>query len=281
MHRPLNQLIDFNDFEIYAKALVNSKDVDPVYPFLKEVIAVEGFNPVDAVFWYGYFYSIESMVRFLRHEISFAEAKYGIERGRTPQVRRPENMAKTVKAWNDANMLKVASEASNSREFAAFLTKTVPYFGGWVSYKYTELFEKVLGYTNLAPSDMNVAAGNVNGNGGPCGGLRCLYGPTVTYTTAIVPEWEELGKTLSAKWGYDLGEIETVLCKYRKLTAGNYYIGHDIAELKHCEGLWSPEKFKSMMLNAGFHESLWSGGLVKKNKIEYKKNRLILNSQFA
>lgn len=280
VHRPLQSLVDFNDFEIFSKALVNSNDVDPVYPFLKNIIKYEGFDPVQAVFWYGYFYSIESMVKLLRGEITFEEARYGIERARTPQVRISTNKERTLSAWKALEPAKYAQKASCSREFAEFI-KQVPYFGGWVSYKYTELFEKTLGFSNLAPKDMNIAAGDVNGNGGPCGGLRWLYGIDQKYTRDVIPEWEALGVTLAHKWGFDLGEVETCLCKYRKLRAGKYFVGHDIQEFTHLHGLWTPAVFKTLMRESGFDETLFRDGFVKENKMMYKRNSVIVNAQYA
>lgn len=281
-HRPLENLIDFKNFEIYSKALVNSKDVDPVYPFLKQIIHKEGFNPEEAVFWYGYFYSISSMVKLLRGEIVFEQARYGIERGRTPQIRIGTNKEKTLSAWKTIRPMEFAREAKNSREFANYL-RQVPYFGGWVTYKYTELFEKTLGFSNLAPTDMNISEGDVNGDGGPCGGLRHLYGISETYSSAIVPEWESLGKTLSERWGYDLGAIETCACKWRKMRVGKYYIGHDICEFTDdsVRSLWRENDFIDLMKSAGFQEEIWEHGFVKENQKMYKEQGVIINSHFA
>jgi len=280
MHRPLAELENFQLFEEFSLALVKSKDVDPVYPFLKNVIALEGFNAEEAIFWYGYFYSIESMVLLLRGAKTFSECKFGTERGRTPQIRRLENMQKTQAAWLAAGVTKRAETAQTGREFAEFI-KTMPYFGGWVSYKYAELFEKTLGYTNLQPSDMNVAEGDPNGDGGPCGGLRALYGRRHTYSSAVFKEWEMLGQTLSARWGFDLGEVETSLCKYSKLLNGKYYIGHDVAEFTHLEHLWGKASFERLMTNTGFDTSLWVPGFVKTHKKAYKEHGTLINNNFA
>lgn len=279
-HRPLSQLHDFEVFETFSKALVNSNDVDPVYPFLAHIIRHEGFDPEEAVFWYGYFYSIESMVKLLRGQINFEEAKYGIERGRTPQIRDPKNKERTLSAWKSAKPTEFAARATSSREFAEYL-RQIPYFGGWASYKYTELFEKTLAFDNLAPTDMNVAEGDVNGNGGPCGGLRWLYGIEDKYTSAIVPEWEALGVTLSRRWGYDLGQVETCLCKYRKLKVGNYFVGHDIQEFTHLKSLWSESVYRKLMEDSGFDERIFRDGFVKKHKRLYKDTGRILNSEYS
>lgn len=280
MHRPIENLQNFQIFEEFSLALVHSKDVDPVYPFLKNIITLEKFDPEMAIFWYGYFYSIESMVLLLRGEKQFLECKFGTERGRTPQIRRIENMQKTYHAWLKAAPSSVAQKAKTGREFAEFI-KTMPYFGGWVSYKYTELFEKVLGFTNLAPTDMNIAAGDPNEDGGPCGGFRALYGKNSKYSASVFPEWEALGVTLSKRWDFDLGEVETCACKYSKLLNGKYYIGHDVAEFTHLTHLWDKQTFEKLMSDSGFDKSLWSSGFVKSSKRAYKDHGNLLNNNFA
>jgi hypothetical protein len=222
------------------------------------------------------------MVRLLRGEITFEQARYGIERGRTPQIRAVENKNKTLSTWNEIRPGEFAKEATCSREFAQFL-RQVPYFGGWVTYKITELFEKTLGFDNLAPKDMNIAEGDVNGDGGPCGGLRHLYGLEERYTSDIVPEWEWLGKTLSERWGFDLGAVETCLCKWRKMKVGKYYIGHDICELTGhgVRSLWNENTFVDLMQASGFEESIWAEGFVKNHSKVYKEQGVILNSHFS
>ncbi len=280
--RTFEHLRDFKNFEVYAKALVESKDVDPVYPLLKEIIRFEGFDPTEAIFWYGYFYSISSMVKLLRKEIDFSQAKFGTERGRTPQVRRPENMAKTLAAWHRADVLIAAREAKNARVFANTVILPIPYFGNWVSYKYTELFEKVLDFTNLAPTDMNLEGADLNDHSGPCGGLRKLYGEDdAIYPRSMVAEWETLGQQLSQHWGYDLGQVETILCKGYKWIEGKYYVGHDIAEFKHLESLWSPQDFETLMSRAGFDAILWEEGVLNPRKRLYKDSGIIYNQHYA
>jgi hypothetical protein len=277
-HRSLTDLNKFQDFELYAKSMIACKDADPVYPFLKEVIKKEGFELTSSIYNYSYFYSIESMVRLQRNECNFFQCKFGTERGRTPQVRRFENYMKSWLAYEKSVILPRSYTVGSGREFAELLKESVPYYGHWVSYKITELFEKVGGFTNLAPADMNIEGSDLNGTSGPVGGLRVLYGEDTVYGQSIVPEWEALGKTLAARWSVDIAEVESLLCKFRKLVAGKYYVGHDVAELKHLEHLWTPSEFKDMIQSAGLDYAVCNQGLVKNNKSVYATTGVIVNA---
>lgn len=277
MHRPLNELHLFDDFEKYSRSMIFLNDIDPVYPLLKQIIKKEGFDPEKAVFWYSYFYSIESMVKYLRNEIDFTEAKYGIERGRTPQVRVTENKNKTVNAWNSRNWDQIARECRNGREFAERV-KEIPFFGHWVSYKITEIFAETLDYKNLKPNDMNLENADLSKTSGPTGGLRVLYGMDEVFDKSIVPEWEDLGRTLAARWNIDIGEVESLLCKFYKVVDGRYVIGKDVNEFIHLSHLWPEKEFIDLMESCKFHPRLLEKTYTAKESSIFKKTGVLMNS---
>lgn len=185
-------------------------------------------------------------------------------------------MQKTLTAWQQANITKVASEAENGRQFAEFL-KTIPYFGNWVSYKITEVFAETLDYQNLKPNDLNITTSELDGTGGPVGGLKVLYGIENTYSKEIIPEWEALGKTIASTYSCSIGEAESLLCKFYKLYDGRYYPGHDVAEFSSLELTLGQEKYKKIVNSCGFHSELLKVHDHKVANRAYLKERKIVN----
>jgi len=280
----MHQLFNYGDFEKASLALIQTKDVDPVYPFLQKIIQHEKFDPETAVFMYVYYYSIESMIHFMRMVSDSTETvcfnkitKFGMERGRTPQVRRLENFQKAYQRWLEIKPLLVTKEHNfdSGRE----LFKTIPYFGDWACYKICEVLDQTLGYNNLRIHGLGIENSDPNKNTGPIFGLRYLYGIDQKYDRKILTKWEEFGWELSKKWSAPIGQVESCLCKVPKiLHKGSYVIGHDINEflaLKKPE-IFSDKDFWNLIDSCQFDHKFLQHHFTQKEKTAYIKNKQLL-----
>lgn len=263
VHRPVDSLRRWPDFRRYALALVATRDVDPVYPLLAEIVRREGFEPEWFAFVYVLYYSLGSAVRFCR---AVPEAKrfeparwrdvaairhFGVERRGTQRVAAHQRAA--LSAWREAAPdVRKWQARGDSLAFRRLLAH-LPLMGDWASFKLCEVTEKALGFKNLAPQTMEIAARPVNGSVGPAGGCRELYGAEATYPPSVAREWEALGRTLCGALDTGLGEVETALCKWAKVVKGQYFIGHDIHEFVALKPLWDAPTYNAMMRACGFH----------------------------
>lgn len=297
MNKPLYKMLDFDAFETYAHALVQSLDADPVYHLVPKIIEAEGFEATWFVFVYTAFYSLESAVLFCRRfptrqtynrraHIDWPDAprKFGAERRGTSRVvqLQAEAFETYVQPKVQAELAAMATGA-DQLQMRQWLEQ-LPLVGGWAAFKLTELFEKALGHPNLAPLNMGLADRDPNSSRGPQGGCRMLYtlDASVRFPKCISREWEELGVTLSERWGYDLGLVETALCKWAKVRKGQYFIGHDIYEFTHLRGLWSLPAYTRIMLRSGFDPRFWAQPIdVPKQRRMFRDRKLLLNDDFA
>lgn len=294
-HRPLSTLVDFKTFDTYARALVHSRDVDPVYCLVPQIIAREGFEADWFVFVYAAYYSLASAVAVCRkvpsasafepgyfaRELSGVRA-FGVER--RGKQRAQTSLAKAFAAYRERqrDLLRCAASGSHASFQAAL--RVLPFQGDWAAFKLCELHEKALGRANLAPGDMGLAARDVNSSRGPQGGCRALYSldPATRYGREIAEQWEALGRTLAARYGFDLGEVETCLCKWAKVLKGQYFIGHDIHELGALAPLWPKKTFISLMARAGFDRRLWAEPIdVRRARGAFAREGILLNSAYA
>lgn len=158
----------------------------------------------------------------------------------------------------------------------------LPFHGEWSSFKIAELFEKSLGYSNLAILDLGLDGKDPNKNDGPVGGLRWLYGRDHQYSKDIYPIWNRYGENLAKAWGVGMGEVETCFCKWHKMMTGKYWVGHDIAEFVELKKIMDPAVYRDIM-GENFDERLWKdiGMFPKHLRKTYQKEGKILNSEFA
>jgi hypothetical protein len=280
----MHQLFNFEDFERASLALIETKDVDPVYPFLQKIINHENFEPETAVFMYVYYYSIESMVHFMREtnhkspsEVFKMVSRFGMERGRTPQVRRLENFELAFRQWEKIKpALQTKQHDFNSgRE----LFKTIPFFGDWACYKICEVLDQTLGYENLRINGLGIENSDPNKNTGPVFGLRYLYGIDQKYKKEILTEWEALGWELASKWKAPIGQVESCLCKVPKiLHKGSYVVGHDINEFLALNKpeLFLENVFWELIDSCEFDRKFLQFHFSQKEKTAYVKNKQLL-----
>lgn len=103
--------------------------------------------------------------------------------------------------------------------------------GRWAAYKHCEVLRRVNGMPLEAP-DMGHQFSS-----GPRQGLATLYGDLEGQTSAVIAELDRRGLDLQKRLVrrglvVDIEELETILCNWKSLLKGKYYVGHDIDELQ-------------------------------------------------
>lgn len=289
----------FKDFDIYGRALIASKDCDPTYPVIRDIIKLEGFEPEWFAFVYVAFYNLESAIKMCRifptskdyTAAEFLEARaiitrFGHERRGTN--RSPANQAamlsevvEFIAIINEHKYGGLESPMLDSNEDFRECVSVLPFHGVWASFKIAEIFEKSLGYKQFKINDLGIDGKDVNSNDGSIGGLRWLFGREEQYSQDFIPFWNRFGTNLAKAWGVDIGEVETCLCKFHKLSSGKYFIGHDIQEFVELYGVLGTDNWKVIMRQ--FDDRFW----VRHNKIDtpskktYLKTGEILNADYA
>jgi hypothetical protein len=295
----------YKDFELYSRALIESKDCDPVYPFIKDIIKEYNFQPEWAVFIYVAFYNLESMIRmcermptvnewnpklFKALRLSGKLRKFGHERRGTQRIIENQiNMFDNIICFIDwfEDLEGNAMDFRITNEDFRKEIERLPNHGSWTAYKLAELFEKSLGRKYLEILDLGIDDKDFSRNDGPLGGLRHLFDPTPDRSTKFdktywLPIFNKFGEELSKGWGVDMGEVETCLCKWHKMKTGNYWVGHDIAEFIELEEVMGAERYQKLM-SKNFDERFWYHykGFPKHLKNIYKETGSIVQSDFA
>ncbi|MBV8125202.1 MAG: hypothetical protein JO370_14145, partial [Paucibacter sp.] len=207
--------------------------------------------------------------------------KFGHERrGTARNVLVQEIMFKDIIQFIDTWMIEVLSK--DNQHFRNRLQTNLSNHGGWASFKIAELFEKSLGYTQLAIPDLGLEGRDPNSTDGPVAGLRWLYGFDNHYDKDYFEVWNKFGANLAREWGVDIGEVETCLCKFHKLRTGKYYVGHDIDEFYDLSHVLDRKTYEQTMSDI-FDERTWKGrtGVRKSDKSAYLKTGRILGSEFS
>lgn len=290
------------DFEIYSRALIESRDVDPVYPLVKSIIEHYRFEPEWFIFCYVAFYNLESVIKFceefpnsrtfdpgkfmkLRQTGKFS--KFGHERRGSCRI--PNNQVKIfqegvdfVSAIHDHVSGRVESQFLDSNRDFRDNIESLAFHGSWAAFKIAELFEKSLDFTNLTIHDLGLDDKDPNRNDGPVGGLRWLYGREHEYNKDIYPVWNEFGSNLAKAWGVDMGEVETCLCKWHKMMSGKYWVGHDIAEFIELQHVMDSDIYQGIM-GANFDDRMWKNlrRFPKEHRPVYRDSGKIINAEIA
>ena len=289
----------YTDFDIFTRALVNSRDVDPIYPVLKNIIQTFQFEPEWFTFVYVAFYNIESAIRMCNYmkttkqwdeglfrklrqqEITkFGHERRGTARNVDNQVRMFNDIVKFIEQIdnrkNPKMMLRNKTYYDTNHIFQEAI-QSLPFHSVWSSFKIAEIFEKSLGYEQFKIKDLGITGKDTNSTDGTIAGLRLLFGSDFKYNTDWYEIWNKFGIDLSKAYNYDIGEIETCFCKFNKLYSGNYYIGHDIDEFFELKVLLG-KSFYWLVENQFDYEVK---ELNKKEKTFYKNTGNILNSEYA
>lgn len=292
------QINMYKDFDIFSRALIASKDVDPIYPFIKSLLDVNrNWMPEWFCFAYVNMYSLESAIKFCRdipspvdwiegdgasHFIDMRESgfinKMGHERRGSQRAINNQYMMFDTAA---TAILNNSLDLDSQLDFKASVTQNVHMYGPWATFKIAEVYEKALDIKSLKIPDLGINERDPNSNDGPIGGLRWLYGRDNVYDKSIFPTWNKFGENLAKSWNVDIGEVESSLCKWHKIVTGKYYIGHDIDELWELKEIVGEGFEDIMMANFGIEFVTLRHGVDRKMKQLYKDTGKILNANFA
>ena len=247
----------FQDLCTFARALIATQDLDPIYPLLRQVVHAQGLTRPQE-FWlvllYLAFYNTASAWTMFQ---AFPEPEHVLDQ--------PASMA----AWEQPRrkLLKVNLERRGLRggkvvealvkalqhvapqrledwlteglgtdpvqnyETLWTRTQTMPYVGRWAAFKWLDLLEHVSDVPVRAP-DMRLQFCS-----GPRQALEELY--LCACSDRQDPEYvaflDALGSRLrgrlaSAGLAVTWDVLETICCNFHSLVHGRYYVGHDIDE---------------------------------------------------
>lgn len=230
------------DFVTFAKWHVESGDVDPAYPVLKNLIKDVCANDEEAlrfVLLYVAYYNLGSAVaawldgyRFDR-ELTETELRYatGTERRAHRDIRQFVQHVESLRAQERrygsfSSWLRPQMDDEAARwEIVQQRLVSVHGNGRWAGYKLGEILDTVLDW-RCPPPD----AGHAHSSG-PRHGLADLYPDTSLLTgndRTTVRHLDALTNELCEMTSLPVAQVETVLCDFHSLANANYYVGHDI-----------------------------------------------------
>jgi len=238
----------------FACRLIASEDIDPVYPVLRGLFALEperfsgaaGQAGEEARLWllalYLAYYHVPSALAAFRcqpvpglppgaHRWPRATERRGLRAAPALTSHLADYARRTAprqQAWLTAGWEPGAGASTANYERFWLRAQEVWGNGRWAAFKWAELLKKVLGYPLAAP-DMRLKFCS-----GPRACLEHLYGcpgaSTETLDGCGADCWRRLGfRGVPVE---DWEALETVLCNYHSALAGRYYVGHDIDELQ-------------------------------------------------
>lgn len=231
--RPVDQ--DWIGLAYFARHLIDSSDLDPVYPILAELGRLRGYDR-EAALWlsvyYQAYYHLPSGLTALRGSSARVGLPTGIERrglrgGKVLDYLdylrasvRGSLHAWITQGWTD-------QPYANYRRFAS-TWQSLPQNGRWSTFKMAEIL-KVVHRLPIAAPDMDLKLAT-----GPREGLEYLYAlhrPDLRtlnrYANGFAARlYAALGRVL------DWETIETILCNWNSTRQGKYYVGHDIDEMQ-------------------------------------------------
>jgi hypothetical protein len=216
------------DFTRFAELQLDSQDIDPAYPVLKEL--ERGLDEEAALAFslqYVAFYNLASTLRHWHGEL-YAGLPTGIERR---GLRAPINMGGHLDA--------LAEKFDRYRGFKPWLQAL--FTGNPTKDWHAARLQLVHGWPLEAP-DM----GN-EGSSGPLSGLRIvvreIWDPDEAAVFLIAVMHHRLGRPL----GYE--QLETLLCDFHSMYRGHYYNGHDIDSMLE-QAYKAPEHVREKLLLA-------------------------------
>lgn len=247
----------FSDFCVFATRHIESGDIDPAYPVLKEVYRSRGYT-VEQALWYTFLYVTWYNVGSA--EIAFNRypkpPKKGVlepitlppKKDTDKPVFLPTGTERRSFRGNDLArehlnlVIATAQEHGSFENWVHKLTATtgqagwdlvrtefqkLKYAGPWASYKLADLLAHVHDYP-ITASDLGI--GGASETAGPIPGMVRLTGydwkrcaTDIDLQKDILRTARDRGVPLSG-----LDQLETVFCDFNSLCKGAYYVGHDI-----------------------------------------------------
>jgi hypothetical protein len=249
----------FEELVAFMEAMHHSHDLDPLYPVLRKL--ENNFNREQSLwlsFLYVAWYNLPSAWKM------FCMTTYPTElaclwvdpKWPTGTERRANRGGKVIEHIQDY-MLKIAGsrnqhhwytkdlqldegvwavtdELEGNWEILNSRLQTLHMNGRWAGYKHCEVLQKVNDIPVTAPH-----MGHVNSSG-PRQGLAMLYdcGGLTDNSPDTIAELDAMGWDLvvrlrkATSLHLEVEDVETILCNWKSLMKGKYYVGHDIDELQ-------------------------------------------------
>jgi len=255
-------------FATFGRHMLASWDIDPVYPVLRQVIADLDLDEAHAdwltVLYLAYYELSSGITAFIEHpdpersdilaDLAVLKLPTGIERR---GLRDPNCMHGHLLDWltrfDGRSFFTAAKDALTDEpevndSTLSWYFRGVKYNGRWASYKGCEVLHKVRDYPNRARD-----AGHEDSTG-PRLGLG-LFFPTVKGNRPVdirlLNHQTDLLMACALEHGTRLAvdECETLLCDFRSLTLGRYYVGHDTDLM--LEGMLAAPEQTQAVLQAG------------------------------
>jgi hypothetical protein len=216
-------------YKTFHQAEIDTGDVDPVYPVLKEVARLREWSAeetVRAVFLHVAYYDLGSALLAMDYwPRRLTELPCGTERR---GHRTPARLAKhldALDAWMADHSAGDYVTDSPVESFNALVAAVgqIPGNGRWASYKTAEMLWKVAGL------ELDADRLEIEGSSGPAAGLM-LLAPDVRPTELLAKLLiSDLSASLAAPVRPE--QVETTLCDFHALFTGRYYVGHDIDQM--------------------------------------------------
>lgn len=292
----------FADFCLFARAQIESNDIDPMYPLLRDFYDQEQL-PEEERLWRTLLYltwyhvgAAEQVWRIFPRPVrlQFTEAlPTGTERR---GHRGASGLRKAVE--HVAEVLDRADEAGGSLT-ALFSRWTAPGeegpergwlhlrnefegvtgAGPWASYKLADLLKHTHGYPIAAP---DIGVGGKGQSAGPIPGMVKLTGLDWKECASNVRAQRDLlARAIDAGVPFKgLDQLETALCDFNSLTEGRYYVGHDIdMNMEQLNGVASPKLWEARRVFPDVYRGELGGwkGVRKAYKSLYKTRRELVN----
>lgn len=234
------------DLAQFARLQVESRDMDPLYPVLREL--QRGLDPKQAIWhsllYVAYYNVASSTLAFREHprldvvQGPLAMLPTGVERRNLRGGRiTPHTAALRECAHACGTIYRFVTEGlgPDKREnwrWIQYQLRRAWGNGRWAAYKTGEVLMKVNGLP-LQPTDM----GN-DFSSGPRWGLSLFYKPVEGDGRSAVRELDRQALDLQLRLREEHGvalpieELETALCDFHSMVEGRYYPGHDIDQLQ-------------------------------------------------
>ena len=288
----------YKEFDLFTRALVNSKDVDPTYMVLKDIIKYYGFEPEWFAFVYVGFYNIETAIKMcklmpekdnwnpkkfkeLRQEgflSKFGHERRGTARNVDVQIKM---FGEIVEAINAINNFQFEEQINTNEDFREYLTN-ISQHSTWACFKLAEVFEKALDYRQFKINDLGIIGKDPNSSDGTIAGLRLLTGgKEEVFDKYWYPIWDNFGAKLAKAYNYDIGCIETSFCKFNKMSEGKYYVGHDIDEMFELKEVLGKQTYNSIMKKHFDEQFQATNGVRKHIKNTFKDSGFVFNAHYA
>lgn len=248
---------DFRLLVKFARHLMASRDIDPLYPIMENMIEEQEMD-LETALWFTFLYVAwynlpsayaaflacpEPRKRVL--ELDGARWPTGIERRSNrggvvfkhiaDYLEKVEYYGDQLTLYTnddlDINSPVVGKNDHVGWHIVNHQIQSIWGNGRWAAYKHCEILRRVNGFPIAAP-DMGHQFSS-----GPREGLEMLYGPIRGEGAAAIQRLndysEDFLRRLSRKGvEADIEEGETILCNYKSLAKGKYYVGHDVDELQ-------------------------------------------------